>query len=244
VADKSEVTGSFEAPPPGAPRELAQPLSAEFLAAQLEAAARNEQVLAPFAPQATPVPPLVAAVRATQPAREGHQPAASSGDSPSRGVPRPITDPGKVITGGFGAMQDGQYFPLDGAELREVILSLMDRLAQRLPNDLRLHQAITYPRLRVRVAAEVEAYAADGGFTIEFVSVHEKTPIEVARQYGDKVVFVLVERRQEFADDGGAEDPPDRVRESLGLERPRKQQIETPGGKMFVDRSTRLDGLF
>src|SRR5262252_3924111 len=31
-----------------------------------------------------------------------HQPAASSTDSPSRGVPRPITDTGKQITGGFG----------------------------------------------------------------------------------------------------------------------------------------------
>ena len=36
---------------------------------------------------------------------------------PLRGKPKPITDPGKTITGGFGEMLDAQYAPMQGDEL-------------------------------------------------------------------------------------------------------------------------------
>ncbi len=48
----------------------------------------------------------------------------------------------------------------------------------------------------------------------------------------------------ELTPEGEVENPPDRLRDELGLEKPRKQVIETPSGRMFVDRPTSLDGLF
>src|SRR6185295_18611078 len=56
------------------------------------------------------------------PPPEPWQKAASDTDTPSRGIPTAIADPGKAITGGFGGLGPAQYFPLDGSELGAVIL--------------------------------------------------------------------------------------------------------------------------
>jgi len=109
-----------------------------------------------------------------------YRPAESHTDSPARGIPRSIGDPGKQITGGFGSAADAQYFPLDGSEALKVVWTLMDELAQRLQNDLRFSMAVTYPRIAIRAQIVVEAYTEDHPITIERVAVsHDKTPIEI-----------------------------------------------------------------
>lgn len=242
--DPSKTPGTFEVPPANAPRETSQPLSVDAVSEQLARAAQNERELPPFEPRMGLPPPVIHA--APRQGERSHQPAASSTDSPSRGVPQPILDPGKRITGGFGHTGEAQYFPLDGTELRELVLSQFDALAQRLQNDLRFHIAITYPRVKVRVVVEVDAYAQESGFTVERIVEHAKTPVEVAHDHADHVTFVLVESRREVAEDGSSEAPPDLLREELGLQKPLKQQIELPGNqRMFVDvQSQPLDGMF
>lgn len=244
--DPNKTPGSFGAPPPEAPREVAQPLDPSLLSAQLAKARANERELAPFAPEQTrmgvPPPTTIHAPERSQPANP--MPAASDTDSPSRGMPTAIADPGKRITGGFGPAMDAQYFPIDGAELKELVLAQFDALAARIQNDLRFHLAVTYPRIRCRVAVEVEAYAQEFGPAIEVIKEVGKTPLEVAKRYADQVAFVLVEQRQEFAEDGASEHPPNFIREELKLPIPHKRQIEVPGGRMFVDTVPDTDGLF
>ncbi len=146
--DPAKTPGSFEAPPPGAPHEVAQDLSPQLVQEQLERARANEQVLPPFAPERRMGVPPPTTIHATP--RElsvSHQPAASAGDSPSRGIPKPISDPGKIITGGWGPSSEALYFPLDGTELRELTRMLLDKLNDRIENDLRFSPAATYPRL-------------------------------------------------------------------------------------------------
>lgn len=243
MENEKVVSGSFALPPADAPREVTQPLDPGAVDAQVAAARANERPLPPFDPK--PVEPSQGLHAAPRTTPRTHQPAASNSDSPSRGIPKPILDPGKQITGGFGLGGEQQYFPLDGSELRELVRGLLDEINARLANDLRFHLAITYPRVRVRAVVEVEAYAKDQDFTIERIAVQERMPLEVARQYGDQIVFAVVAGRQEFTAEGAAQDPPNRIREELGLPIPAKQQVETPGGKMFVDRTAdTLDGLF
>lgn len=181
---------------------------------------------------------LATAARAigAQQQRSTH-PAASNTDSPSRGIPRPISDPNKQITGGFGDAGDAQYYPLDGAELLQVVWGLMDGLAQRLVNDLRFSVAATYPRVAVRVQVVVEGYTVDVPIVIEKVALPwDKTPIEVAEKLGEEVVFVVRERRREFASDGTVETPPNAMRAEVGAEIPRKQYVGTGNNRSVVDR--------
>lgn len=182
-----------------------------------------------------PVEPSSPALDAAQP----YQPAASNSDSPARGVPRPIDDPGKAITGGFGDVGEAQYFPLDGTELRSLVLILMDELVQRLENDLRFSVAVTYPRVTARIEVHVEGIAEDQGFVIPMTAPpHEKTPVEVARQYGREVVFILTADRREMTPEGESVTPPNKMRLEMGLTVPRKQRIEVPGGFTMVDVPT------
>ncbi len=173
------------------------------------------------------------------PAAEGAplQPAASDTDSPSRGMPRPIADPGKVITGGFGDVGEAQYYPLDGSELREVVRLCFDELNERIQTDLRFQMAITYPRASVRVVIEVEGYAEDAAFKIEKrAAPHDKTPIEIARAHGaEEMGFVVRAFRREFDKEGTPESPPDRMRDELGLPKPRKQFVGSGSERMLVD---------
>lgn len=207
-----------------------------------------EPVAAPIvepAPEPTPAAgSLAAAARAvhTRPpvtAAEPYRPAASDTDSPARGLPTAIPDPGKQITGGFGDLGEAQYFPLDGLEAGRVASKLLQAILDRIPDDLRFSLAATYPRVRIRAMLEVECFAADHSFQIVKIQVppHEKTPLDVARQYGDQVVFCLVEQHVEMTEAGESITPPNAARQDLGLPIPRKRAVDLPGkrGRLLVD---------
>lgn len=167
-----------------------------------------------------------------------HQPAASDTDSPARGTPPPMeTLPeGKRITGGFGDPAEAEYYPLDGTELRALIYALMDSIHARLQDDLRFSFAITYPRVSARVVVEIEAFAQDQTLTVEkMMTPHTKTPMEVARRYGDQVVFCVTAERAEMTEDGQSIAPPNQTRQELQLPIPRKTAVQTPAGRMIVD---------
>lgn len=203
-----------------------------------------QQELAAFtdAP-AVPLADDLAAEAARQDAEDRARfPAYSDTDSPSRGVPRQIDDPGKRITGGFTDAMDGQYFPLNGQEVAQLVRSVLDQIDQQMATDLRFSLACVYPRVRVVVKVEVEAFAHDeagGGGTAELrrVAVHDKTPLEIAEALGDEVCFVVRATANEVDDAGNPEQPPDALRKQLGMDRPRKRVIEGAGGQRFwVDR--------
>lgn len=250
--ERKRMEGAMGAPPPDAPRETAQPLSAELLASQLAMARANERELGPATPISAPKPPVSdffaapTAISATPPPEVPEQPplppplphqrAASDTDSPSRGLPRGVSDPGKAITGGFGDVGAAEYFPLDGAELRTVIEDLLVKLAERLQDDLRFTLAVTYPRVTARVEIHVEGFAEDQGFVIPRVGKpHDKTPVAVAREHGDAIVFVLTESHVEMTPEGESVTPPNKARLEAGLIVPRKQSVDVPGGRVIVD---------
>ena len=184
------------------------------------------------APEPSPLP-----IGRPDPAK--HQPAASDTDSPARGTPPLMATlpEGKRITGGFGDPVEAEYYPLDGTELRELIYALMDSIHARLQDDLRFSFATTYPRCSARVVVEIDAFAQDQTLTVEKVMVppHEKTPMEVARVYGDQVVFCVTAERAEMTEDGRSIAPPNQTRKELQLPIPRKTAVETPAGRMIVD---------
>jgi hypothetical protein len=93
----------------------------------------------------------------TPPPPDPYQPAASSTDSPARGIPRPSYDPGKMITGGFGEPAEGQYFPLTGEEIKVAVFDLFDQLVSRIQHDLYFGIAMTYPQARVTVMVTLHA---------------------------------------------------------------------------------------
>lgn len=256
MADK--ITGGAGVPPPpGAPRQVSQPLDPNEQQRQIDLARKNERELAPLnfeqQPKVTPIP-IVKAPRGEQaqtlvgsappstdpdffdqPERS-YQPAASASESPSRGMPREVADPGKQITGGFGDVGELQYFPLDGTELAALIANLMAEAAEQIRDDLRFSMAITYPRVTATVEIKVQGYAEDQGFSIRKVMVpHERTPLEVAQRLSDEVVFVVSAQRREMTAEGESVTPPNKMRQELGLAIPRKQSVETPSGRMMVD---------
>lgn len=164
------------------------------------------------------------------------QPAASNSMDPTRGVPRGTTDPAKAITGGFGDAVGAQYFPLDGTELRELVLAMCDKFVDTLQNDLRFSIATVYPRVAVSLELRVEGFVEDIGFTMQrALPPYTKTPVEIARQLADEGVFVVKVTRAEMSADGTSDSPPNAIREELGLQVPRKQRIQTPGGFAIVD---------
>lgn len=204
----------------------------------LDAAIKAVQEPRPVLPAGGPGAQVAEAFRdrGAQASRVGHQPAASNTDSPSRGIPRAIADPGKQITGGFGDAADAQYFPLDGTEVLSMVWVLMDELAQRLQNDLRFSIATVYPRVAIRAQVVVEGYAADQNFTIErLLPPHDKTPIEVAERWGDQVVFVVSQERREFNADGTIASPPNAMRQEIGVVAPRKQFVGYGSTRQLVD---------
>lgn len=166
-------------------------------------------------------------------------PAASEGESPSRGILPDLTPPKgkKEITGGFGDSGEAQYYPLNGEELRQLVLALCDTVVAEIANDLRFSMGLVYPRAKVRIRVEVEGHAEDNnaGFVIEKVRVPKEgqpgsTPLDVARQRASDVIFVVSVGRQEFAEDGHSDAPPDAMRDELGLEKPRMTRLNGPYG--------------
>ncbi len=165
-------------------------------------------------------------------------PAASNSDGPARGILLNLTPPPeKEITGGFGDLGDAQYFPMTGSEILELSKALIDDLVARIENDLRFSMALTYPRVRVTASLLIEGHAEDGDAGFEVTKIHQpksgeagSTPVEVARQHGDEIVFMVTSKRQEFTPNGDQELPPDAIRAELGLPRPHKRMIENPSG--------------
>lgn len=130
-------------------REL-QPLtyrdSVQQAAAELAGTAAPGVVKAPEPVKAAVVaaaPPPIAAVAVAK-APNPVQPAASNSDTPSRGLPgtaySPYRDPTRApltVEGGFGS-GGGEYFALDGTELREAIAFLLGDLFDQAENDARI----------------------------------------------------------------------------------------------------------
>jgi len=187
------------------------------------------------APDAVPAPPPATPTEPALPPILPHQRAGSNSDSPSRGVPAPIPDPGKKITGGFGDVGEAQYFALDGIETRRVVESLLAELQKRIVDDLRFSIAATYPRVNIRVAIEVSCFGNDSSFQIVKHFTKEKTPIDVARRHADECCFVIQAEHVEMTEDGESVTPPDKARVALGMAVPRKQAVQTPAGRMIVD---------
>lgn len=146
-----------------------------------------------------------------------HQPAASTTDSPSRGVPKPIGDPGKQITGGWGE-SPSQYYALDGSELRTLIEGLMDDLKKQMTTDLRFSLALTYPQVRAKVTITIDGATADAGVN------DVKFDLPLAR---------IVTLETLILDDGVT--PPDALRDAVGLPKPYKHLVKTGAGKFFAD---------
>lgn len=176
-------------------------------------------------------------------------PAGSDTEDPSRGQVRQPIVRGKEITGGFADQAAMQYFALDGRELGVLVTDMLQSIANRIENDLRFNEAITYPRVGVRCWVEVSGFAEDQGFTVDKIvpdglaamaagdpAIHA-TAIEIAREVADEVVFVLVAEKREVDANGDPVDPPDKIRQELGLARPRKQMIRGPGNSsQMVDK--------
>lgn len=175
---------------------------------------------------------------------ESNQPAASNSDSPSRGIPRPIADPGKQITGGWGAALEAQYFPLDGLELRVLTERLLEQLKAQIQNDLHFTPAMCYPRIAVRLVLEVTGFNVADSFSIQKGVAHDKTAEDVAKAIGQPLSLALQEVAREFNEHDEPIDPPDRMRDALGLPKPRKQAIDAGGGRQIVDVVPTLEGSF
>lgn len=194
-------------------------------------------IVAPPAPEPDVIPPQ-------PPPPAAYQPAASDTDTPSRGLPKAIADPGKQITGGFGDFGEAAYVPLDGLELKALVESLMDVIHARLQDDLRFSMAVTYPRVTARVVIEVKAYADDQSFQIVKIAapphkvdevVKGNAPEKIARAHADEICFVVVAERQEMTDAGESVAPPNATRLELGLQIPQKRRVQTPSGGIMVD---------
>ena len=154
-------------------------------------------------------------------------PAASDTDTPTRGIPKPILDPGKQITGGWGGAGgfEPQYYALDGTELRALVLSIWKELAGQLDIDLRFGIACTYPQVAARV-------------TIEITGAHASAQVnDVAFTVDSRVLLLTGEK----VDDQST--PADALRVEAGLERPFKRTIKTATGTFIVDRDPGADPL-
>ncbi len=234
-AAQPPATGGVGAvPPPGAPREVSQPLKPEAIAAMAAKARANERTLEPLKPpgQLSPVAEAVAqtlAVEGVVPiAPEGPvpvplppAPVASASQAidpnddpvtaePLRGKPQPIVDPGKAITGGFGLPAGGSgaagYYPLDGTELVALVETLLDEIHAIIHADLRFGIAATYANASVEVKLTIASAGTD-------------EPLEI------------VARRRESDEFGGVETPADAIRDELGLPKPRKQMVVSGSGE-------------
>lgn len=176
-------------------------------------------------------------------------PAASETDSPSKGILKELIPQQRgdkwdgISRGGFSDVGEAQYYPLTGEELAEVVRGLFDSIAAQMQNDLRFSIALTYPSARITVRVEVEGSVEenDHAFSIERVQIPKdaekgSTPLAIARQLGDQVVFVITGLRQEFTQDGQVEAPPDQMRLDAGLPRPQKTMLYSGDGRqMSVD---------
>lgn len=232
--------------PRGTPAAPVDPVSAAGSArpdpTELEGSDAIAAVSAAFAAMTEGKTAVTEGKTADPPPLERRQPAASDTESPSRGIPSPISDPGKQIKGGFGvaaAAAGLEYIPLDGRELGTLLQAFLVEIAERLTNDLRFSIAVTYPRVRARVELIVESYMSETDFRIvrHFPEIN-RAPLEIAREHADEICFVIANERREVAADGSVSAPANAIRAELGVEIPHKQVIETPAGRLVVDRQS------
>lgn len=147
-----------------------------------------------------------------------HHPAGSDTDTPSKGIPKPIHDLGKQITGGWGEPTGGQYFALDGNELRVLIESLMADLKKQMTVDLRFSIALTYPQVRARVLIQIDGADQAAGI--------------------NDVKFDLIAAKVFEADAVALDDqstPADALRGAAGLKKPHKHLVKSGIGHQFAD---------
>ncbi len=190
----------------------------------------------PDAPLQVP-PPTVPTIAAVVAPIEPHQPAASSSESPSRGAMRHDPDPLHRPTGGFGPAPSTEYHPLSGTEVREVVLKLLDEIAAQIPDDLRFSHALTYPRLECRVTVDVVTYPPEGAVRITKIAPDPKGQASraVALAHADECCFVVMAERREQDAAGNPVDPPDKLRDEVGLPRPHKHLVGTGTSRQLVD---------
>ncbi len=194
----------------------------------------------PPSPMPAPSPTTPGASSVTVAPPEAHQPAASSTESPNRGAMHHDPDPQHRPTGGFGPAPSTEYNPLNGAEVCEMVLLLMDQIATQIPNDLRFSHALTYPRIECRVTVDVVTYrpvTAGGDIRITKIAPEPKGQASraVALAHADECCFVIVAERREQDADGNPMDPPDKLRDELGLPRPHKHVVGTGTARQIVD---------
>ncbi len=166
-----------------------------------------------------------------------HQPAASTTESPSRGAPTPARDPSLQPTGGFGPIPGVNYAPLDGTEVRELVLALFDQIATQMATDLRFVRALTYPRLECRVMVDVITFPPEGAVRITKILPDPKGQLarDIALQHADECCFVVTAQRQELNAAGDSVDPPDKIRDELQLPKPHMQVVGTGAARQLVD---------
>lgn len=161
-------------------------------------------------------------------------PAGSNSDTPRRGLPKPIRDHGKQITGGFGMMPE-HYSPLNGDEVKTALEALMDLVHASLQRDLRLTVATTYARAQISVTLAVRGSVMAHPVEIRREQLLDRNPVDVAEQFGDEVMFVVLQQRREENARGESEDPPNKIRQDLGLPIPRRTLRHTAIGTISND---------
>lgn len=150
-------------------------------------------------------------------------PAASNTDSPARGVPTPSADPGKQITGGWGPVGSGsEYFALNGAELKTIVVALADRLKQALDGDLRFGLSVVYPQVKVSLSLTVDGRSPEGR------DLDLKDEARLHLQW-DRILTL----------DADVEDseqtPAGKIRDDFQISGPSKQVVRAGAARMLVD---------
>jgi len=175
------------------------------------------------APQPEPEPVEPSALDDLTDAFKATHPAASTTDSPSRGIPQPVGDPGKQITGGWGPQGSGsEYFALDGSELKAIVLALAARLQQALDGDLRFGLSVVYPQVKVSLSLTVDGRSPEGR-DLDLPG-NEKIDLNWSR---------ILALRAEVEDN--EDSPAGKIRDDFQIRGPQKQVIRAGAARLLVD---------
>ncbi len=175
------------------------------------------------APQPEPDPVLPSALDDLTEAFKATHPAASSTDTPSRGIPTPPADPGKQITGGWGPTGSGsEYFALDGAELKAIVIALAARLEQALDGDLRFGLSVVYPQVKIALRLTVDGRSPEG----RDLDLPGSEKIDL---HWDRILALDAEVED------SASTPAGKIRDDFQIRGPRKQVIRAGAARLLVD---------
>lgn len=124
-------------------------------------------------------PPVVAPV--TSKAPDPTQPAASNTDSPSRGIPGTAHSPHRnpkraplTVEGGFGS-GSGEYFALDGTEMKACLNQLLEEILGQAENDHRVVGMAALTTAEVTLQAILRADTDDQTVTMDRGGVNLNT---------------------------------------------------------------------